>query len=39
VQAAQAAPAVPHWLLVGGETQVLPAQQPLGQLVPSQGGG
>jgi hypothetical protein len=43
VQAVQVPPAVPHWLLVGGEMQVVPAQQPFGQfaavqLPPSAGG-
>ena len=33
VQPVQVAPLVPHWLLVGGEMQVVPAQQPLGQVL------
>ena len=33
VQATQVPPLLPHCALVGGDTQVLPAQQPFGQLV------
>jgi hypothetical protein len=38
-QATQVEPLAPHWAFVAGVTHVPPLQQPLGQEVPSHGGG